>query len=75
MVHQLGQKASRDLNYSVLLLFTLLSAINQTRAIILVRTIDFHKKLVGWKGNKYNKLHKDKANYHVKNMKIYIGPN
>ena len=47
-MHQSGLRALKGLlNYNMSLVFTLLYATNQAKAMTLEGTLDFHKKLIG----------------------------
>ena len=60
-MHQSGQGALKGLlNCSMSLVFTFLCATNQVKTMTLEGTLDFHKKLAGWKGIVFDKMVKAK---------------
>ena len=63
-MHQLGLKVLKGfLNSSMSLVSIFLSATNQIKVMTLEGTLDFHKKLVGWKGIEFEKLVKVKKDF------------
>ena len=59
-MHQSGQGALKGLlNCSMSLVFTFLCATSQVKTMTLEGTLDFHKKLAGWKGIVFDKMVKD----------------